>query len=576
MILQALCNQYSLLAESCNDLPKKGFSVAKVSFALCIDDEGELVDIIDLREPDGKKLKFVSRMVPLQKSRSGKNPPPYFLCDNQKFVLGQGENGKTAFENFKEFHLKNLDSDHPICKFLQKWDPAEFENNAILSPFVKDILKGVNFVFYLDDEDIYAHESEDVIAKFAQMLSFEENETQGQCLVTGNYGNIARVHNKIKGIRNGQAAGGTIVGFNDPAFESYGKDQSYNAPIGEDSMFQYTTALNYMLTKDEYHSFLNDITVVFWANKPGVYPDTIKALLPKGKDTVEDIENRNLIIDLIAKMNNGLPLTYDSYELDPLAKVFILGLVPNNARIAIAFWQVNTFDIFIKRIADHYNNMEIIDGYEFLPFWRILNETIPKQSKDKKISTVMEKSFILSVFNGGMYPISLYQNILKRIKADGDVNPVRVSMIKAYLQRKYQKMNSEEVITVGLNEKDTNAGYQLGRLFAVLEKIQTEALGKDINATIKDRYFSSATASPAMVFPQLLKLSIHHNAKAINNKAEVKYLKNWEKVKCDILYNINTQFPKQLSMDDQGRFILGYYHQVKDFYTKKPEDNNNE
>ena len=589
MILQSLYAQYDLLLkDEHEDLPRQGCSPASVSFGLCLDNDGNLVDIMDLRIPEKNKMRPRTMLVPMHAPRSGQNAPANYLCDNASYVLGYDEklqkmldNPPTegdrlkdfeklkkkvgnAFASFQKLHKEILGADHPISKFLSQWQPREIENHPRFQSLLKDIKASSNFVFYLEDEDVYAHD-DNSIKDLGSEAPGDGEDGKGQCLITGKTDVIARIHNKIKGVYGANASGANIVGFNDEAFESYGKAQSYNAPIGKKAMFQYTTALNYMLSNNEYHSRIGEITVVFWANKPGKYGDCLKAVMPGFTNKEEAAEYSNLIKDLILALKQGRPLKHDEYELDPMAEVYVLGLVPNNARLAIAFWEVNSFEFFLRRIADHIENLVIIDGKGDLSSDRLLWETIPKTSKDKKVSSTMVKSFALSIFTGGLYPISLYQAIINRIRADGDINAVRAAMIKAYLMRKYKVMNYEEVITVSLNESDPHVSYQLGRLFAVLEKLQKDALGSKINATIKDRYFSSASSSPASVFPQLLKLSLYHGAKAKSGGY-------WEKVKTDILDKVGTQLPQHLSLDDQGRFILGYYHQVKSIYTKKEED----
>ncbi|HMM06613.1 MAG TPA: type I-C CRISPR-associated protein Cas8c/Csd1 [Clostridiales bacterium] len=589
MILQFLYAQYDLLLNNGHeDLPLLGRSPAMVSFGLCLDNDGNLVDIMDLRVSGKNKMQPRTMLVPMQPPRAGQNAPAYYLCDKANYVLGYDEKlqkmldnpptegdklrdfkklkkkVESAFMNFQKLHKEILGTDHPISRFLDQWQPHKIQNHPRFQSLLKDIKGNSNFVFYLEDEDVYAHE-DNGIKDLTLKTPVDDEDSKGQCLVTGESDELSRIHNKIKGVYGSNAAGASIVGFNDEAFESYGKEQSYNAPVGKKAMFQYTTALNYMLADKAYHSPFGEITVVFWANKPGKYGDALKAVMPGFANNEEAAEYSNLIKDLILALKQGRPLKHDEYELDPMAEVYVLGLAPNNARLAIAFWEVNSFEFFLRRIADHIENLEIIDANNNLSSDRILWETLPQKGKDKKVPSTMAKSFALSIFTGGLYPMSLYQAIINRIRADGDVNAIRAAMVKAYLMRKYKMMNHKEVITVSLNESDPNVGYQLGRLFAVLEKLQKDALGPTINATIKDRYFASASASPATVFSQLLKLSMYHSAKAKSGGY-------WEKVKTDILDKIGTQFPQHLSLDDQGRFILGYYHQLRAIYTKKEED----
>ncbi|MCL4491530.1 MAG: type I-C CRISPR-associated protein Cas8c/Csd1, partial [Nitrospirae bacterium] len=152
---------------------------------------------------------------------------------------------------------------------------------------------------------------------------------------------------------------------------------------------------------------------------------------------------------------------------------------------------------------------------------------------------------------------------IRRIRAEQEVTYPRASLIKAVLVRKARYKNEKEEIAMGLDAGNTNAGYRLGRLFAVLEKIQEEA-SPGINATIRDRFYSSASSTPVTVFSHLLKLKNHHIAKLENKGRAV----NFEKLVGEIVDDIN-DFPAHLSLDDQGRFAVGYYHQRQDFFKKK-------
>jgi CRISPR-associated protein Csd1 len=326
-----------------------------------------------------------------------------------------------------------------------------------------------------------------------------------------------------------------------------------------------------MLTNPKYRLFVGDATVLFWAERTGIYEDLIGELFNPSSESEneevneKDVKTRNLARDIIEKYTMGLNLNKEEYDLDPNTNVHILGIYPNNARLSIAFYEVNTFEYFIKRLADHYNNMKIVGNIKAIPLWVILNETLPKASKDKKISPVLSKSLMNSIFTGNLYPASLYNAMISRIRADRDINYKRVAIIKACLMRKYKLFKIKEEISVSLNENSSSVPYQLGRLFAVLEKAQMEALKI---STIKDRYFTSASATPASVFPVLMKLSLHHTAKA-------EYGKNLENKKGEILKKVS-QFPKHLSLDEQGEFILGYYHQTQAFYVKKENKENKE
>jgi len=156
------------------------------------------------------------------------------------------------------------------------------------------------------------------------------------------------------------------------------------------------------------------------------------------------------------------------------------------------------------------------------------------------------------------------QQCIRRIRAERQVTRARAAILKAYINRfnRYNTPNAKE-ITMGLDPGNTNPGYLLGRLFAVLEKIQEEA-SPSINATIRDRFFGAASTSPVAVFSQLLKLKNHHLSKLDNPGRRV----NFEKIIGEIIENMN-DFPAHLAMTEQGYFSIGYYHQRQDFYSSK-------
>lgn len=595
MILESLCKYYDILSkEGLEDLPREGYSIGKISFAFILSKDGELNGVMDLRESEGKKIFPKQMLIPEQSGRSGKNARAYYLSDNAKYILGIGDDEKfSSFNRFKELHNSLLEDDNPLLKFINNWNPAEeFSINCIekqnkktgkikeeihynftnihLEKYKDELEKNPNIIFKIEGDTGYIHDNEEIFNTWYKNLDETKNDIKMQCLITGNTETISKTHTPIKGIRNAQAAGASIVSFNNSSFLSYGKESSYNAPIGKSSMFKYTTILKYMLSKSKYHLYVGDATVVFWAEKTGVYEDLIAELfnptVEKNNEEInqKDTQTRELAKNIIEKYSMGLNLNQDKYELDPNTNVHILGISPNNARLSIAFYEVNTFEYFIKRLADHYNNMKIIGSDSAIPLWIIINETLPKAvkekkgSKEKKISPVLSKSLMNSIFTGNLYPASLYNAMISRIRADRDINYKRASIIKACLMRKYELSKIKEEISVSLNENSLSTPYQLGRLFAVLEKTQKEALGI---TTIKDRYFTSASATPASVFPVMMKLSLHHTAKA-------EWGNSLENQKGQILNKVD-EFPKHLSLDEQGEFILGYYHQTQAFYVKK-------
>lgn len=575
-----LCEQYDLLKGIKEDeIPSSGYSYAKVSYALIIDNQGTLKGILDLRQEDHKKkLRPVSWQVPEQPKRAGKNPPAYFLCDNAKYVLGYNRTTKKdkvteeitedRFKLFCDCHKAVLNTNHPIINFLENWQPDNAANHPIISSRIDSLDFTGNFVFYHEETGEYFHQDDCLIQHYLKVTQNSRDEpVEMNCLVTGRPDKIARIHTAIKGVRGAQAAGANIIGFNDSAFCSYGKSQSYNAPVGEIAMFKYTTALNYMLANQSYNYALNEQTIVFWANSQDKASELVKSgLFGNHKSVDAKTEEKPLIDqtkDLLKKAKYGLKAACQTYGINPEQNLYILGLSPNNARLSVSLWHVNSLAYFVERLRIHHDDLNIAGNDEIIPIWKITNETIPRKSKDKKVSPLIEKSLLESILvKDKSYPIALYQAILNRIKAEQYINVTRAAIIKAYRTRKDRMTKKGVGLPVALDKDNQNVAYQVGRLFALLEKIQKEAIS-GIKNTIKESYFSSALASPAAVFPRLLKLSNFHTAK-LDHRISL------EKQKADIINNI-ASFPKRLSLDEQGDFVVGYYHQNRYMYLTKEE-----
>ncbi len=377
-----------------------------------------------------------------------------------------------------------------------------------------------------------------------------------------------------------------MVSFNLEAFTSYGKTQSFNAPVSEEVAFAYTTALNYLLNSAKHRIRVGDTTVVFWAERStgGLEEDLLGALFfpdieieedagPKKGDSdrlVRDPQTVILLRDIFERIKTGQPVADGLVGINKETRFYILGLAPNAARLAVRFWHADLYVKFINRIGQHYSDMVIIKEYDrqpdFLSVTKILKETAPLKDT-KRIAPLLGGALMRSILTGAPYPMTLYNSMLSRIRADQDVNYTRVAVIKACLvrNRRFYNKESEVDISMALNEENRNTGYLLGRLFALLEKAQVDA-NPGINATIRDRYFGAASASPGSVFPILLRLVQHHIAKAEYGRLIDKRIEE--------VISLIDSFPAYLNLEDQGRFVLGYYQQRQALYTKseKRED----
>lgn len=622
MIVQSLARYYDILASDDSvKISKRGYSSAKVSFALVISNDGKLTNFIDLRT-DGKKKQPKIVEVPYQRSRTVA-VTPYFACDNTKYIFGiekiksdekespdeiieilevigkekivVSKRSLDCFKQFRVLHHSILDkiqneSVQSFLKFLDDWKPASSLDHLKVGEYKNEIFSSGSFIFDLGGK--YLHQYHDVLELWESQLSMDERSGNAenaekillsQCLVTGKVAPIAKTHQKIRGVYNpkGQIAEMSLISFNKDAFWSYGKKQSYNAPISESAMFRYTTVLNYLLERGSKNRIqIGDTSTVFWAettsktcaNLAHFFIDPVDEPDESGEDRnkdgikKQDLQTRQLVSDILQKVRDGKHLEEKDLGVDPeRTNFYILGMAPNNARLAVRFWYQDNFGNFINRVARHHLDMEIERddrGPQFISVYWLLKQTVHEGSKESAASPMLGGLLMRSILENTPYPIPLYNAILSRVKVERSINYARAGFIKACLIRiaRVRGNHEEDMITVSLNEESTSVPYRLGRLFAVLEKAQSDS-NKDLKSTINSKYFSSASTTPSVVFPVLLKLAQHHIAKSDWGFKSNQWI-------LEVLDGVD-KFPAYLNQEEQGMFMLGYYHQKKAFFRKK-------
>ena len=577
MILQALVQHYERLAEE-EKVDQEGWCKAKVSYGINLSSDGKIQGIITLKQEEvrGKKTVWVPQMlrVPEMVTRSS-GISANFLCDNSKCMLGLDESGVSqrvleCFAAARERHLSLLkDTEGEMARavrlFFETWDPVRADECDVIRERQEEITDGGNLIFcmgmQLAQDDSYIKDTWE-----RSRMEIPGEEQAGICLVTGQKTEISRIHKVIKGVPGAQSSGAALVSFNAPSFESYGKEQSYNAPVGKYAEFAYTTALNYLLAQREYTFQLGDSMIIFWAESgEEKYQAAFFDCVDPKKDNQEEIRG---IFDNLKKQ---WKVEYQDVELNPDQKFYILSLAPNAARLSVRFFYQDSFGNMLNNLAAHYDRMSVVkpawanDWY--LGIRSMLGETVNQNSKDKMPVPNMAASVLKAVLSGTRYPASLYTDVLIRIRAEqGTVTWGRAGTIKAYLIRNGNWKEGEKYMA--LNEESRDTAYVLGRLFSVLESIQMEA-NPGIKATIRDRYFNSACATPASIFPVLIKLKNSHVKKLERDKGSAKVY--YEKLLTEIMEKLGDRFPARLSLEDQGKFILGYYHQVQKKYEKKED-----
>lgn len=580
MILQVLAEHYEVLVRQ-GKLDQPGWANAKISYALSINDRGELeqVDITKiLPSQDAKKALPIPRTMSLPapvKRSSG--IASNFLWDNSSYLLGVDNKGKPqrsieCFNACKILHHQLLDEvDSPAAKallaFFDHWEPAQAQNRPALQEDWGDLTAGANLVFRYNGT--YVHEDPLIRQAWQNFYDAEADGPRMVCLVTGQEGPVEAVHPSIKGVAGAQSSGAALVSFNAPAFCSYGKEQNLNAPVSKQAAFAYTAALNYLIADREHTFRMGDTTVLFWAkNGQSSYQDLLFGALfgEVPSYTPGDIAN------MVRSLLQGKPVQYDKDLLDPNMDFYILGISPNAARLSVRFFLHNTFGGFLENVQAHRDRLEIIrpanDTFDSIPLWRLLGATVNQNSRDKSPSPLLAGEVLRAILTNTRYPASLLNGVTLRIRAEHQIDRTRAAILKAYYMKLAEINHHEnpdipkEVLTVSLNSESTCVPYNLGRLFSVLETIQEKA-NPGINTTIKDKYFNSASATPSRVFPTLVNLSQKHLRK-LDKGSQVFYAKQLT----ELLGKLSETYPDRMNLPQQGSFQLGYYHQTQDRYQK--------
>lgn len=568
MILQALYEYY----KRSDNLPRKGMELKEIGFLIVIDKEGHFLRFEDRRIDKKQAQQFLVKKHIGRTSALAAN----YLYDKSGYVFGYSDKGDAMaqYHTFKdkvlsiyEAHLENRDIT-AVYKFYQQKQSEvleQMQTDPLWSDIVKNLSKKYSTFSFLIEGDTK------IVAEKIELLDIAEEEClakQQVCIVSGKKGNA--VETTTATMIPGSQATAKLVAFQvNSGYDSYGKVKGGNAPISEEAEFAYTTALNHMLRSDSRNKFLiGNRTFLFWASKDDEAGEKAEESIFRmfGFNEREDDPNRH--IEQVRKTFNAI--YSGSLKTSLYDKFYILGLAPNSARIAVAYWSELPLKEFAELILRHFEDMEIVDTRkEKKPYMglRSILASITLGGKSSDATPNLPEAVVRSIFQGVPYPYTLFAGCIRRIRAEQTLNITRAAIIKAYLNR--QQNNNQKKINVMLDDKNTNQGYLCGRLFAVLDKIQDEANNQH---SIRERYMNSASATPAAVFATILNLSYHHSEK-LNEGRKVWF----EKIKQEIVDKISPNgFPAHLDLQDQGRFFVGYYQQTQWFYTKKEEQTTEE
>lgn len=585
MILQAL---YEYAQRKGNALPEDGFENVEIKYLIEIREDGSFVDLVSTIE--NKKGK--PYLLPQKIGRSGKNAwqSPFLLWDNIGFVLREPKEIKdderkqkeagTYAEKQNDAFIKNIESlpedvkkDMGVAAVIKFYtsNKANGFDKVRLSEYWEECKKSNgNFSFILNGATALVAQAPAVMEyQRSRMLQNEDPEdsekeqenVSGICLITGEKAPIARLHTATPITVKERNA--IFVSFQKHCgYDSFGKEQAYNAPVSVKAMNAYTKALNYLIKSDKNHFTLGKDTVIFWAekeNKEYDFEGVFSVFFSKDFDSDDPDKSVKEVKNLFAAIYTGKLERIDS-------NFYVLCLSPNAARISVRFWETGKVKDFANRIRQHFVDFDIVrapQDSEYLNLYQILSATALEYKMDN-VAPNLIGSVVQSILKGTPYPVSLLQQCVRRIRAEQKVSHPRAAILKAYINR-YNRFHSiNEEVTVALDRNCKNKGYLIGRLFAVLEKVQQD-VHPNLNATITDRYYGAASTNPVTVFPQLLKLNQHHLSNYGNEKQGLKIVR--EKELGEIINDLDA-FPTHLTLEEQARFAIGYYHEKQSFFEK--------
>ncbi len=631
-ILASLARAYERLP----DAPPIGYSMAKIGFLISLNDDGSVAHLIDLRSADSSKRTAREILTPKAPKRTS-GVSPCFLWDKASYVLGVFPSGKPpvildglndnlleqvneaqrgigadrsgAFKMLDEL-VTNGGEEEPrigeIRKILKESQRAHNEHRAFcgvhlrmfkdssdsgllaLNQFLEDWkpeqfyalgwpedLRDQNLIFALESDrkihNTFIHDREAAKRLWASMQADSSGQAE-VCLVRGTTTPVARLHPSIKGVWGGKSSGGSIVAFNSDAYESYGHSQGDNAPVSEQATFAYTTALNTFLAKDSKNRVqIGDASTVFWADASDAETaETAQDIWLAGVSEIDEQQQSERVRNVLEGLRKGRPLGELDPKLETGVRFYVLGLAPNAARISIRFWYESDFADLARNYQRFAADMRIEPPPRtpFPPLWQYLNETAV-QKKRENVPPNLAGEWMRAILTGNRYPLTLLTSVLMRIRADGEINALRAAMLKAVLIRNFDRKDTPVALDPDFKDK----GYLLGRLFAVYERIQEAALGRNVNATIKDKFYGSASAQPRKVFSAIDRNSANHLSKVA--KQAPGYKITLERTLSDIMGSLSPSddpFPASLSAQEQALFGLGYYHQRSAFFQSRDKD----
>jgi CRISPR-associated protein Csd1 len=550
-----------------------------------IKDEPVSIDL--LIKEDGTFVRFesIEKILRPAEAITAKKGKARLLLDKAEEVLCY----KSDIKKHKLFmdkldQYKDIAQLKPVLRFYY-----DNKNNGIekaLEVFEEQISekeRGGNIAFRLFSDDSRIHEKKEVydaiINKYEQNQSEKLNATRIICSICGktDYPVEDTPHGMIKRVPDGQPMGCALVSYNEDAYESYNLKGNLNSAICTNCARTYTEGLNWLMTNGNNLSIQDNkgkVKEVFrYSNRKNFGSDTAIIYWTRDSGSCNEI---NLLDDPDpAEITRLIDSIHTSKEPAALRNDLFYSCTLSGAaaRIAVRDWITVSLTDLQKSIAAWFNDIKICAWNEEYhpPFYRLVNAAQNEKNKNETSSARIALRLWNAALKNTPPPIWILTAILKRVRLiehseDGknkeSITPERAALIRLILNRNNK---GGFMIKEKLDNENSTAAYLCGRIFAVLESIQRSALGKDINAGIRERFFSFASTSPSSAFGRLMKMSQNHLTKIKGEKPGLAVILDKE---LSELFSKISQFPAIFTLEEQGQFAIGYYHQKQDTFEK--------
>lgn len=546
-------------------LPPPRYNKRLAAWFISLTEDGLFEGCICLKGNNKEEKKGKEFEAPDRK-RSGKAIRPKLLFDSFEYALGIGRPDVSA-EKVANYHVnfKKLVQDCAdktkdpsviaVAKFLNSWEPTTGRN---LLPKDIDPSENVTFrvgnIFPADAKERLTKVQDFWLDSLSNSSEDDDDSPIMQCLITENLAPIAkRMPISIKGLSaiGGNPTGTELVSANQKPFTSYGLENSLSSPISIDAAERFAKALNSLIADDRSRMYIGSTVYVYWTKEKTTFNPLAMLKQPKLEEVAALLKS-----PFTAQPASGLTDT-------KVNQFYALALTANNARAVVRDWLETTIPNVEENLRQWFQHQQIVDAYGSSP--RPLNVFTLAASIYRDPAKEMQPSaptaLIRNALHGDRLPEDLLTKLVQRNRVEHDMTYPRVVLLKLIFS---SNPNRQEMMTnmerLNLNpqlEGNDRAAYFCGRLLAILEAIQRSAIGS-INAPLTYRYYGAASSTPAVAFPQLLRGARAHLSKL--RKERVGTYKALEEQVEEITANILT-FPTTLSLQQQGLFGLGYYHQ---------------